>query len=147
MHELVNGEVAGNRSQETLDSGFVTIDIQQTTNNLWSSNGVDTLNVNLNELGEPILVEVQNEVVDEIEAVADNDEGELVGQFGLLEEVLDLLWVVEVALATDTFDFPNLPRTCRSLDVLEVNLRVFTEIDDGAQIVVETWRIILLGDA
>ena len=36
--------------------------------------------------------------MDEIESVADNDEGKLVGQLGFLQKVLDSLWVVALGL-------------------------------------------------
>jgi len=33
--------------------------------------------------------------VDEVEAITDNDEWELVGEFGFFEEVLDLFWIIK----------------------------------------------------
>ena len=50
-----------------------------------SADGIDPLNINLDELGQAILVQVENVVVDEVESVANNDQGELVSQFSLLE--------------------------------------------------------------
>ena len=92
----------------------------------------------LDETGEPILVKVEHEVVDKIEAVADDDERELVCEFRLLEEVLDLLGIVVVRLATDTLDFADLASTCRCLDVLEVHFRVLTEVNNGAKVIVQS---------
>ena len=77
--------------------------------------------------------------MDEVETVADDDERKLIGELSFFKEVLNFLWVVEVALATDTFDFPDLACSRSSLDVLEMNLGVLAEVDDGAQIVVESY--------
>lgn len=66
----------------------------------------------------------------EIETVADDNERQLVCELSLFEEVLDLLGIVIVALATDALDFANLTGTGSSLDVLEVNLGVGAEVDD-----------------
>ena len=43
------------------------------------------LHVDLNVLLQVIAVEVENEVVDKVEAIADNDQRELICQFGLLQ--------------------------------------------------------------
>lgn len=55
-----------------------------------------------------MLVQVQHEVVHKIEVVTDDDEQELVGELSFFGEVLDLLGVVVVALATDALDLRNL---------------------------------------
>ena len=102
-----------------------------------SADGIDPLNINLNELGQAILVQVENEVVDEVESVANNDQGELVSQFSLFEEVFDFLGVVEVAFPANTLDFANLARSGGGLDVLEVDFRVLAEIDDRPEVVIE----------
>jgi hypothetical protein len=76
--------------------------------------------------------------VHKVKPVADDDERELVRELGLLEEVLDFLRVVEVALPADTLDLADLTGAGRGLDVLEVDLRVLAEVDDRAKVVVET---------
>jgi hypothetical protein len=58
-----------------------------------------------------------------------------------LEEVLDALWVVAVALPTDPLHLFDLARLAGRLDVLEVHLWVLTEVDNGAQEVEETWVV------
>jgi hypothetical protein len=63
--------------------------------------------------------------MNEIKTVTDDDKGQLIGEFSLFEEVLDLLRVIMVALATDPFDFTNLASASSSLYVLEVDLGVF----------------------
>jgi hypothetical protein len=76
--------------------------------------------------------------VNEIEAVADNDERQLICELGLLEEVLDLLGVVVVGFPADALDFADLACASCGLDVLEVYLRILAKVDNGAKIVVQT---------
>ena len=71
------------------------------------------LHINFNELGQVILVQVEDKAVDEVEAIANNDERKLVLKLDLLKEVLDFLWIVEIAFVTDTLDFPDLARPVR----------------------------------
>lgn len=73
-----------------------------------------------------------------VEPIADNDEGELVLEFCLLEEILDFLRVIIVALSANTFDLSDLIGACGSLDVLEVDFRVLAKVDDRSKVVVET---------
>jgi hypothetical protein len=140
MHKLINGEVASNRGQEPFDSGFLAVDIKETTNNLWGANGVDALNIDLDKLRKSILVEIKNEVVHEVEAIANNDKWELIREFGLLEEILDFLGVVEVALPTDALHFTDLASPGSSLDVFEVNLGILAEVDNRTKIVIEAYQ-------
>jgi hypothetical protein len=136
--ELVDREVARDRRKKALDGALVAVDVEQTTNNLRRPDRVDALDVDLDEVGEAVLVQVKNEVVDKVETVANDDKGKLVGQLGLLEEVLDLLRVVVVALAADTLDLADLARARRRLDVLEVNLGVLADVHDRAEVVVQS---------
>jgi len=82
---------------------------------------------------ETVAVEIKHQVVDKVEAVADDDQRQLVRQLGLLQKVLDALGVVAVGLAADALHLLNLARLARRLNVLEVNLRILAEVDDGAQ--------------
>ena len=50
-----------------------------------------------------------------------------------LEEVLDTLWVVAVALAADALHLLDLARLARRLDVLEVHVLLLAEVHDRAQ--------------
>lgn len=138
VDKFVDREVASNRSQEVLDGQLITVDIQKTTNDLRAPSGVDALDIHLDEVGKTILVEIEHQVVDKVEAIADNDEGELIRQLGFLQEVLDLLRVVEIALAADALHFSDLASARRGLNILEVDFRILVEIDDGTEIVVET---------
>jgi hypothetical protein len=129
MHELVNGEVASDRSQQSFDGGFIAVYIKEAPNNLRGTNRIDALDVDLDELRKPVLIQIENEIVHEVETIADNNERELVRELGLFEEVLDFLRVVEVALPTDTLHFTDLTCPGGSLNVLEVNLRILAKVD------------------
>ena len=73
-----------------------------------------------------------------VEPIADNDKRKLVLKFGLLEEVLDFLRVVVVALAANTFDLSDLVGAGGRLDVLEVDFGVLAKVDDRSEIIIET---------
>ncbi len=136
MDEFIDREVTSDGGKETLDGCLVAVDVQQAAHDLGCSNGVDTLHIYFNELREPILIQVEDKVVNKVETIANNDKGKLVAELGLLEEILDLLGVVIVALATDTLDLPDLTSSGSGLNVLEVNLRISAEIDDGTEVIV-----------
>ena len=74
-----------------------------------------------------------------IEPIADDNERELVLEFGLFEEVLDFLRVVVVALSADALNLSDLVRASGRLNVLEVDFGVLAEVDDGTEVVIETW--------
>jgi hypothetical protein len=76
--------------------------------------------------------------VNHVETVTNDDEGQLVRHLGFLEEILDLLRIVVVALAADPFNLSNLASPGGGLNVLEVYLGIFAEVNDGTQIVVQT---------
>ena len=140
MNQLVNGEITRDGAQQALDRPFITINVKESTNNLRSADRINPLNINFNELGQAILVQIENEVVDKVESVANDDQGELVGQFSLLEEILDFLGVVEVAFPANALDFTYLARSSGGLDVLEVDFGVLAKIDDGPEVVIETLK-------
>lgn len=75
--------------------------------------------------------------MDEVEVIADNDEWELVRELGFFEEILDLLRIVKVTFLADSLHFANLASASGSLNVFEVNLGIFTEVDNRAKVVVE----------
>ena len=86
------------------------------------------LHINLDELREAILIEIEDKVMNEVKMIADNNKRELVGKLGLLEEVFNLLGVVVVAYSTDVLYFTDLAGAGGCLDILDVDLRIFTEI-------------------
>lgn len=55
-----------------------------------------------------------------------------------LEEVLDTLRIVAVALSADPFHLFDLARLAGSLDVFEVNFRILTEVYNRAQEIEQT---------
>lgn len=82
--------------EKTLDDRLVTVDIQQATDDSRGSCRVHSLDIDLNGLELLVLVEVEDQVMNEVEAVADDDERELFSQLGFLQEVLYFLCVVKV---------------------------------------------------
>ena len=58
-----------------------------------------------------------------------------------LEEVLDPLWVVAVALPADPLHLLDLARLAGGLDVLEVDVLVLTEVDHTTQEEVQACRM------
>jgi hypothetical protein len=91
---------------------------------------IDSLNIHLDEFREAILVQVEDEVMDEVETIADNDEWELIGELGFLEEVFDLLRIIEVTPSANAFDLTDLAGASGNLDVLKVNLGILAEVDN-----------------
>lgn len=55
-----------------------------------------------------------------------------------LEEVLDTLRIITVALATDALHFLDLPSLAGSLDVLEMHILFLAEVHNGTQEVEQT---------
>lgn len=72
----------------------------------------------------------------EVETIADNEKGKLVDKLGLLEKVLDLLGVVEIALSANALDLTDLSSTSSGLNILEVDFGVLAEVDDRTEIIV-----------
>ena len=68
------------------------------------------LYIDLNILLQVVPIEVQDEVVHQVKAVTDNDEGQLIGELGFLQEVLHPLGIIAAALPTDPLYFLHL--TC-----------------------------------
>jgi hypothetical protein len=137
IYKLVHRDRSRDRGQQPLDSCLVAVHIQQTSDNLGRSRRVDTLDINLDKVRQAVLVKVQDEVVDEIETVADNDERQLIRELGLLEEILDFVGIVIVALAANALHLADLAGTSGSLDVFEMHFRVLAEVDDRSKVVVQ----------
>ena len=139
VDELVNGEVSSDGCEQALDSPFIAVNVEKPTDHLRRANGINPLDIDLDEFGEAVLVQIENQVVDEVEAVANNNERKLVLQFGLFEEVLDLLRVVVITFAAYPLNLANLAGPRSSLNVLEMNFRIFADVNHGAEIVVEAY--------
>lgn len=71
--------------------------------------------------------------MNKVKSVTDNNQGQLIGQFGLLQEVLDTLWVIAVALTTNSLHFLDLSCFTGSLDVLEMYIWILTEVNNRSQ--------------
>ena len=61
-------------------------------------------------------------------SVAHNNQRQLIGQLGLLQEVLDPLRGIAVALPADTLHLLDLAGLAGSLDILEMNLGILEKI-------------------
>lgn len=77
----------------------------------------------------------------EVETIADNEKGKLVDKLGLLEKVLDLLGVVEIALSANALDLTDLSSTSSGLNILEVDFGVLAEVDDRTEIIVKAYGV------
>jgi hypothetical protein len=139
LDELIDRDALwGHRAEQALDDVLVTVDVKETTNDAGSAGWVDTLNIDLDGLELLGLVKVEHQVVDKVETVANDDQRQLLGQVGLLEEVLDLLRVQAVALTADTLDFLELAHLGGGLDVLEGDLLILGDVDNASEVEVKT---------
>jgi hypothetical protein len=91
MHELIDQEISCHGCQHRFDCQFITVGVEKATNDLRGSDRVDSLDIHLDKLGEVVLVQVQNEVVDKIETITDRDQGGLILELRLLQKVLHFL--------------------------------------------------------
>ena len=137
--KLFGGKVAANGGEKALDELIWAVNIQKTTDDGWETGWIDLLHVDLDVLLLIVLEQVHDKVANEVEAIADNDEWELVGQLDLLEEVLDNLRIVVLALTADALDFADLANLASSLDVLEVDLWILAVVDNRTEEGVETF--------
>ena len=64
-------------------------------------------------------------------AVTNNNKWQLIGQLGLLQEVLDTLRGVAVGLAADPLNLLDLTGLAGSLDILEVHFRILKQLKLG----------------
>ena len=74
VNKLVNSKVPRDGRKQRLDGSLVTVNIQKTSNDLRRADRVDALHVDLDEVEQPVLVQIQDKVMNEIEPVADDDE-------------------------------------------------------------------------
>ena len=74
-----------------------------------------------------------------VKSIANNDQRQLVGQFGFFEEVFDALRVEAVRLATYALDFFDLACFACRLYIFEVHIGLLTEVDYGAEKVEEAF--------
>ena len=137
LDELVDDEGAAHAHDHLLDLVLGAVDVQQAADDDRQAARIDLLHVDLDVLDERVAVQVEDEVVHEVEAIADDDERQLIGELGLLEEVLDALGVEAVALAAYALDLLDLARLARRLYVLEVHVGLLAEVDYGAEEVEE----------
>eukprot|EP00116_Pleurobrachia_bachei_P010630 sb/3470892/ len=76
--------------------------------------------------------------MDKVKPITDNNQGQLISQLGLLQEVLNSLRIITAALSTDPFHFLDLTRLAGCLDVPKVHLSLLAKVHDAPQEVEET---------
>jgi hypothetical protein len=113
-----------NGRKKVFDNALVTVDIKKASDDSGGARGVNPLDIHFDGLVLLVLVEVKHKVMNEVESVADNDERQLFCQPSFLEEVLDLLGIVVVALTTDSLNLGDLTHGSGGFNILEVHLGV-----------------------
>jgi len=79
------------------------------------------------------VLNVEDQIVHKIEPITNDDERKLIGQFGLLEEVLHTLRVVAVTLTANSLDFLDLSGLAGGFNVFEVDFWVLTKVNNRAK--------------
>mmetsp|Transcript_8116 Transcript_8116/g.11864 ORF Transcript_8116/g.11864 Transcript_8116/m.11864 type:complete len:240 (-) Transcript_8116:1750-2469(-) len=67
------------------------------------------------------------------------DQGTRISQLRSLQVFLDFFGLVNVGVTADAFGFLELTKHTRSLDVLEVDVRILGNVDNRSKVVVETF--------
>ena len=135
-----NGAHRHHGVQQRLDEVLGGVHVDQLADDHGRLGGSHLLHERLDVLGQVLLVQVLRHVLDEIEAVAQVDESERVGQVRVDQEGLHLLGVVGVALAAHALHLLVLTHLGGGLDVLELHVAVGGSVRDGAEEVEETLR-------
>lgn len=78
IHQLVDRELTLDLREQVLDRRLIAVDIEQTADDLRCSTRVDLLDVDLDELSETVAVQVEDEILDHVEPIADDDERKLI---------------------------------------------------------------------
>ena len=74
----------------------------------------------------------------EIKSITNNDQGQLIGEFGFLQEILNSFWIIAIALSTDAFHFFDLSSLAGGLYVFKMHFLVLTKVHDRAEEIEET---------
>ena len=107
-----------------LDVDLITVELNQSAKHLGSGSSVDLEQVDLNELVVLVLVKITSQLLNEVMHVAQVDQRSRIGKLHLLQEVLDLNWVIESSFADHSFNFLVVSKSSASLDVLKVDIRI-----------------------
>ena len=71
-----------------------------------------------------VLVKIASQLLNEAMHIAQVDQRGRVGKLHLLQEVLDLHWIIESRLADHSFNFLVVSKSSASLNVLKVDIRI-----------------------
>ena len=91
------------------------------------------MDVNLDVFLEIVSVKVKYQVVNKIEPITNYDKRQLICQFRFFQEILNALRVVTVRFTTNSFDLFDLSSFASSLDILKMNFRILTKVNNGTQ--------------
>jgi hypothetical protein len=84
------------------------------------------LYVSLNIAKHVVRIKVVSQVRNKAKTITNINKGSRIWQFGLHQEVLCFLWVIEVGLSCDSFNLFDLTCSGCCFYVFEVNIRVLT---------------------
>mmetsp|Transcript_20370 Transcript_20370/g.72036 ORF Transcript_20370/g.72036 Transcript_20370/m.72036 type:complete len:1359 (-) Transcript_20370:1324-5400(-) len=144
LDERADGALRAHAGDERLDEVLVAVEVEQAADDLRRLGRRHLLHVHLDELLEAVGEEVRGELVHVAVAVAHVDERARVGQLGVEQERLDLLGVVHLRVAAHALHLLELVQLGRCHDVLVVHRGRLGRVHDGAQVVVEPIKGVVL---
>ncbi len=118
LYELVSGEWTTYREYKVLDDVISAVHVKEATNDGRKTRWVDLLYVDLDVLLQVVAIEIQHQVVDKVEPIADDDQWQLVSQLGFLSCMRDMcIWSNQFNLYKGTliFSAQNVHLTIRQL--------------------------------
>ena len=115
LDELVGAELAAHHLDELLDGVLAAVHVKESAADHGQTRRVNLLQVDLDVLLQVVSVQVQHEVVHVVKAVAHDDQKKLIHELGLLQEILDVLWVGAVQLPADALNSFDLSSHAYSL--------------------------------
>mmetsp|Transcript_10294 Transcript_10294/g.24654 ORF Transcript_10294/g.24654 Transcript_10294/m.24654 type:complete len:368 (+) Transcript_10294:2459-3562(+) len=144
LHQGADGALQPHRRDESLDEVLLAVEVQQAADHLRRLLRRHLLNVHLNELLQPVGVQVRGQLVHETVAVAHVDKRPRVRQLGVQQECLHLARVVNLRVAANALNLLELVELRGRHDVLVVHNRRLARVHDGAQVVVESVEAVVL---
>ena len=140
VHKRSDGAHGHHGVQQGLNEVLRSVHIDQLADDHGGLGRSHLLHEGLNVLRQVLLVQVLRHVLDEVEAVAQVNERQRVGQVGVDQEGLHLLGVEGVTLAAHALHLLELVQLGGGLNVLELHVAVGGGVGDGAEEVEQTLR-------
>ena len=138
IHQRGNGAHGHDRVEQLLDEVLGGVHINQLTHNDGGLGRSHLLDEGLNVLSETLLVQVLSHILDHIEAVAQVDQSQRIGQVGVDQQGLHLLGIVGITLTAHALDLLELAHLDGSLDELQLHSTLSGLEGNSAQEVEET---------